>query len=26
MIPYLAWNTINFGPIHLQVWGLFVGL
>ncbi len=26
MIPYLAWHTINLGPITLQVWGLFVGL
>lgn len=26
MIPYFAWHTINLGPIHLQVWGLFVGL
>jgi phosphatidylglycerol:prolipoprotein diacylglycerol transferase len=26
MIPYIAWHTIQLGPITLQVWGLFVGL
>lgn len=26
MIPYFTWNTINLGPLHIQVWGLFVGL
>mgnify|MGYP001571518693 CR=1 FL=1 len=26
MIPYVEWHTINIGPVHLQVWGLFVGL
>lgn len=26
MLPYIAWHTIDIGPLHLQVWGLFVGL
>lgn len=26
MIPYLSWQTIDLGPISLQVWGLFVAL
>lgn len=26
MIPYFEWHTINLGPVHLQIWGLLVGL
>ncbi|MFA5946690.1 MAG: prolipoprotein diacylglyceryl transferase [Patescibacteria group bacterium] len=26
MIPFIEWHTIQFGPITLQVWGLFVAL
>ncbi len=26
MIPYLEWHTIDLGILHIQVWGLFVGL
>lgn len=26
MIPYIAWETIQIGPLTLYVWGLFVGL
>ena len=24
MIPYLEWRVIDLGPVHIQVWGLFV--
>lgn len=26
MIPYIAWKTIELGPLTLQVWGMFVAL
>ncbi len=26
MIPYVEWKTIEFGPLTLQVWGIFVAL
>lgn len=26
MIPFIAWKTIELGPVTLQVWGLFVAL
>lgn len=26
MIPFIAWNTIELGPVTLHVWGLFVAL
>lgn len=26
MIPYFSWQTIEFGPLTIQVWGLFVSL
>lgn len=24
MIPYVEWHVITLGPVHIQVWGLFV--
>lgn len=26
MIPYFSWQTISFGPLTFQVWGIFVSL
>ena len=26
MLPYFQWTTISFGPLTLQVWGLFVSI
>ncbi|MFH0818622.1 MAG: prolipoprotein diacylglyceryl transferase [Patescibacteria group bacterium] len=26
MIPYISWQTINLGPITIQVWGMMVSL
>jgi len=26
MIPFFSWQTVNIGPVELQVWGIFVSL